>query len=79
MESLASFAATIAYGLAAQVGLLIAACAFGDRAAAVLALLGIGAAYVSQSLFTRDAVLPATVLQLLSVSLWLNGLVVLAL
>jgi hypothetical protein len=74
-----SFAATIAYGLLALFGLLWFALSVMSIAAAVCALLAIGAAYVSQSLATGQLAdhrlhLPSVILQYVSVGLFLVGL-----
>lgn len=50
-----SFAATIAYGLAALLGLLIAALWLGSYGSARAALIAIGSAYLSQHLTTWGA------------------------
>lgn len=76
-----SFTATIAYGLTALVGLLIAGLVLGSEASVFLALLALGCAYVSQQL-TGWAValaddrfsLAAIVLQVLACAAFLVGL-----
>lgn len=78
-----SFAATILFALVALAGLLAAALVFQSKAAALLALLSAGAAYVSQSLATYTDTLPlppervytaALALQALSCLLFVIGL-----
>lgn len=51
-ERLVSFAATIAYGLLALAGLLVAGLVMGDKAVVVCALLATGAAYLAQAIYT---------------------------
>lgn len=74
-----SFLATIAFGLAALGGLLIAALALHATAAAVAALLALGAAYAAQALATYSVqapvlVKPGLAMQLLSCLLFVIGL-----
>lgn len=73
-----SFAATILYGLLALAGLLFAAVVAGNPEARNCALLGIGAAYVCQTLATFEPGypklhVPVQVTQALSAGLWVLG------
>lgn len=74
-----SIVATIAFGIAAMLGLLAAALVLGSGTSVVLALLSIGASYVSQTVGTFGVYnpkleKPALALQLLAMALWLAGL-----
>lgn len=73
-----SFRATIAYGLLALAGLLLAAIAAGNDTALFCALFAAGAAYLSQSFATMGVARLtcarlALGLQFASVALWLYG------
>jgi hypothetical protein len=77
-----SFRATIAFGLLALAGLLLASLAYGVYPAMLLALAAAGAAYASQLLATLALSVhtlqrPAIVLQLLSLVAWCAGFIIL--
>lgn len=77
-----SFRATIAFGLLALLGLLLASLAYGVYPAMLLALAAAGAAYGAQLLGTWSLTLPslrrpALGLQLLSLVAWSAGFLIL--
>jgi hypothetical protein len=68
-----SFAATIAFGIASQLGLLAAGMWADSPVAVICALLSTGAAYLAQHVATDFLARPAMALQVASVLAWLAG------